>query len=164
MTDPCRSRSAPSCNFSAVGRIRRITCREGLDHTASIFPDALDRALTNIRATTKGDYEVVVVSPFKVVAADVLWIEETERNGCAFAHTVGAKHATGDFITATADDCDYVPAWDQRMIQIYGEEGTEGRQEFLSGTSLRPARQRVRNLLCKLSLYAPGSGSYARLF
>jgi hypothetical protein len=33
----------------------------------SIFPAALDRALTNIRATTRGDYEVVVVSPFRVV-------------------------------------------------------------------------------------------------
>ena len=99
----------------------------------SIFPDALDRALANIRATTKGDYEVVVVSPFRVAAADVLWVEETERNGCAFAHTVAARHATGDFITATADDCDYMPAWDQRMIQIYSERAPRDGRNFCLG-------------------------------
>ncbi len=99
----------------------------------SIFPAALDRALANIRATTKGDYEVVVVSSFKVVGPDVLWVEETQRNGCAFAHTVAAKHASGDFITATADDCDYFPAWDQKMIQIYDERAPRDGGNFCLG-------------------------------
>jgi hypothetical protein len=87
----------------------------------SIFPDALDRALANIRATTRGAYEVIVVSPFRVKAPDVVWIEETERRGCAFAHTVAAHQASGDFITATADDCAYQPGWDAAAIANYEE-------------------------------------------
>jgi hypothetical protein len=99
----------------------------------SIFPDALNRSLANIRATTTGDYEVVVVSPFRVEGPDIIWIEETQRNGCAFAHTVGAAHANGEFITATADDCDYLPGWDQKLIRIYDERAPKDGHSFCLG-------------------------------
>ena len=85
----------------------------------SIFPDALERALANIHATTRSEYEVIVVSPFRVEAPNVVWIEETERHGCAHAHTVAAQHATGEFITATADDCAYVSGWDVAALVNY---------------------------------------------
>jgi hypothetical protein len=99
----------------------------------SIFPEALDRALANIRATTKGDYEIVVVSPFRVSAPDVVWVEEAERNGSAFAQTIAAKHASGDFITAASDDCDYLPAWDQRMMRIYDVRAPKDGRSFCLG-------------------------------
>lgn len=99
----------------------------------SIFPAALDRALANIRATTRGDYEVVVVSPFRVEADDVVWIEEIERNGCAFAHTVAAQHATGDFITAMADDCDYAPGWDLAALENYERRAPKDGSLFCLG-------------------------------
>ncbi len=99
----------------------------------SLFPNTLARALTNIRENTSVDYEVIVVSPFKVDEKDVIWIEEVERNGCAFAHTVASLRATGDFITGTADDCDYLPGWDIQAIENFSERKPKDGSMFCLG-------------------------------
>ena len=88
----------------------------------SIFPDALRRAHDNIAASTVGPYELVIVADFERpswVSDRVVWVREVERRGCAHAHTVAAGHATGEFITATADDCAYLPGWDVAAIANY---------------------------------------------
>lgn len=101
----------------------------------SIYPQALWRTLENIRDTTSNEVEILVVTPNPEPQAPpmrpgqrVVWIREEERRGCAYAHTVAAQHATGDFITATADDCAYAPRWDLTAIANYRErEGDAGR-------------------------------------
>jgi glycosyltransferase involved in cell wall biosynthesis len=99
----------------------------------SIYPAALHRSLSNIRATTAGPHEIIVVSQFEVSGENIKWIKETEKRGCAFAHSVAAQYATGDFITPTADDCDYLPGWDERVIQIYNERAPKDGRPFLLG-------------------------------
>lgn len=101
----------------------------------SIYPQALWRTLENIRDTTSNDVEILVVTPNPKLHAppmrpgqSVVWIREEERRGCAYAHTVAAQYATGDFITATADDCAYVSHWDAAAIANYQErKGAAGR-------------------------------------
>lgn len=78
----------------------------------SLHPELLFRALRNIRQTTFGEYEVIVVSPFEVSAPNVIWVREEEPKGCACAHARAAEHATGDFLLAFADDHILVDGWD----------------------------------------------------
>jgi glycosyltransferase involved in cell wall biosynthesis len=97
----------------------------------SIYPEALDRALQNIEATTRTDHEVIVVSPFRVDRSNVVWVEEKERRGCNFAHDMAARKATGDFITAFVDDVLYVDDWDERIISDFIE-----REKILDGNNV----------------------------
>src|SRR5580658_9763265 len=88
----------------------------------SIFPEALRRAHDNIAASTVGAYELIVVADFDRPswASDrVVWVREVERRGCAHAHSVAARLATGEFITGTADDCAYQPGWDLAALSNY---------------------------------------------
>ncbi|MCQ8102486.1 hypothetical protein NP590_00095 [Methylomonas sp. SURF-2] len=99
----------------------------------SLYPDALARTLKNIRNTTSVDYEIIVVSPFKVDETDVIWIEEKERNGSAFAHAVASSRATGNFITATSDDCEYLPGWDIQAIANFSARKPKDGSMFCLG-------------------------------
>jgi hypothetical protein len=99
----------------------------------SIYPEALRRSLANIRDTTRNEYEVIVVSPFRVESPSIVWIEETERRGCAFAHDVAARRATGEFITAFADDWLYVDGWDEKILPDFLERECQWADEYLMG-------------------------------
>lgn len=85
----------------------------------SIYKDACKRAIDNINATATGDIEILVVSPFRAEGKNVVWIEETERRGCTFAHNMACEHATGDFIIASSDDVLYNNNWDAAALAIY---------------------------------------------
>ena len=85
----------------------------------SLYPDALGRTMDNIEDVTTGDYEVIVVSPFRFERENVVWVEETERKGCAAAHHIAAKAATGDFLVAFADDHVFVDGWDAVAIENF---------------------------------------------
>lgn len=78
----------------------------------SIYPKSLSQALANIRETTFGECEIIVVSPFEVTGPDVIWVPEKERRGCAYAHARAAERATGDFLLAFADDHRLMEGWD----------------------------------------------------
>lgn len=99
----------------------------------SIYPEALNRTLANIRATTRNEYEVIVVSPFRVEEQNVIWIEETERRGCNFAQDIAARYATGDFITAFADDWIYVDGWDEKILPDFLEREHQWEGKYLMG-------------------------------
>lgn len=102
----------------------------------SIFPETLRKAHDNIVASTAGPFELIVVADFDRPswASDrVVWVRETERRGVAHAHTVAAHHATGAFITATADDCVYVPGWDTAAIANYDRRASRARAMLCLG-------------------------------
>jgi hypothetical protein len=92
----------------------------------SIYPDALRRSLANIRDTTSNPVEILVVTP-SIEPFDpglrhgqsIVWIKESAKRGCAAAHAEASRAATGDFITPTADDCDYLPGWDDEALSTY---------------------------------------------
>jgi hypothetical protein len=99
----------------------------------SIYPVALQSVLASIRSTTRNPYEVIVVSPFRVDEPNVIWVEENERKGCAFAHDVAARHATGEFITAFADDWRYVDGWDEAILPEFLDREQKARGKYLMG-------------------------------
>ncbi len=79
----------------------------------SIHPEALDRALRNVRDATRSPHEVIVVSPFKPPdIGSVTWVPETKSTGCNAAHMAAMRAATGAFITGWVDDHYYVDGWD----------------------------------------------------
>ena len=82
----------------------------------SLHHEALGEALDNILDMTFNPCQVIVVSPFPVTVIsgqhEVVWVEEKEPAGCAAAHATAATRATGEFITAWADDHLYVKNWD----------------------------------------------------
>ena len=116
MSDPCRR-----------GR------DENFDYTAVDLSGRAYRALTNIANATRSDYEVLVVSPFRVERPNVVWIEETVRRGCAYAHDVAAKRATGDLITAFADDWTYADGWDETILPDFLERERKWAGKYLMG-------------------------------
>lgn len=90
----------------------------------SIYPDALERTLTNIRDTTKTPHEIIVVSSFEPpkiagLNADLVWVQETVAAGCNAAHGTAAKYAKGHYITAWVDDHTYVDGWDEIAIDDF---------------------------------------------
>jgi hypothetical protein len=87
----------------------------------SIHEDACHRTLDNIRSTTRGAFQIVVVSPFEVIVDDhhVTWVRELEPRGCAYAHHVAARHAIGDFLVAFADDHEFVDGWDEVAVEEF---------------------------------------------
>jgi GT2 family glycosyltransferase len=62
------------------------------------------------------DYEVVVVSPFRIVAHNTIWIEETVREGNVKAMQRAYEACTGDYIIFLADD---VEPWAGSINEIY---------------------------------------------
>ena len=92
----------------------------------SIYPDALKRTLENLRDTSVGEYEVIIVSPFdppRIVGKNgwIKWVMETEPKGCNPAHAKAFPHARGEYITAWVDDHLYVPRWDEIIIKDFRE-------------------------------------------
>jgi hypothetical protein len=62
-----------------------------------------------------------------------VWIHEPERKGCSAAHTAAFNKAQGEFITAWADDHDYVNGWDEIVLddfhereQVFRKSGGQG--------------------------------------
>jgi hypothetical protein len=82
----------------------------------SLYPQALVRTLTNIEVTTRGKYEVIVVSPFAARGHGVHWLEEHEPRGCAAAHAAAATIARGEYVFPFADDHEFVEGWDETAL------------------------------------------------
>ena len=107
----------------------------------SIYPDALKRTLENLRDTTIGEYEVIIVSPFdppRIVGKNgwIKWIEEPMQEGCNPAHAAAFPHVRGEFITAWVDDHLYVPGWDKIIINDFNERANVS--PFLMGMRQGP--------------------------
>lgn len=85
----------------------------------SIYPEACVQALRNIEQTTRGPYEVIVVSTLEVRGPNVVWIEEAERRGCAYAHHEASRYAIGDYLVPFADDHAFVDGWDEIAIKEF---------------------------------------------
>lgn len=114
----------------------------------SIHQDSLQRMLGNIFALTKGDYEVVVVSPFRPefhARMRNIWIPELERLGSSGAQAYGFPYAVGEFIVALSDDVELIlNGWDLEVVRNFEEQEVAGvlsksplmDAPFLMGTSL----------------------------
>lgn len=87
--------------------------------------DCVERTLQNLENSTTGhQYEALVCAPFRIEEREtrrgsVVWIEDVERSGCVAAHRAASLRATGDFITAFADDHSYALAWDVIAIEDF---------------------------------------------
>ncbi len=107
----------------------------------SIYPDALKRALENLRDTTIGPYQVVIVSSFDpphIVAphGHMTWIREEKSLGCNPAHHVAFPHVVGEYVTAWVDDHLYVPGWDAIILKDFRERANV--KPFLMGLRQGP--------------------------
>jgi hypothetical protein len=78
----------------------------------------LSRALQNFRETTKGPYEVIVVSDFEPPPSPrVHWCNSTGKaKGPIATQAIGLEHATGEFVLAMADDAEVSKEWDAQAI------------------------------------------------
>jgi hypothetical protein len=99
----------------------------------SIYPSALARAIHSIADVTRGSHEIIVVSPFYASGPNVVWVSEPERKGCSAAHSLAFQSAKGEFVTAWADDHDYVDGWDELALddfrtreQVFLKSGGKG--------------------------------------
>ncbi len=103
----------------------------------SLHPEALAAALANLAATTRGPYEVLVVSPFEpwgVPSNTVFrWFREENPAGCAAAHAVAARHAQGDLVFAFADDHEMVDGWDLQALVEFDNRCPYDRTPFCLG-------------------------------
>lgn len=85
----------------------------------SLYPHKLERALENLRETTRGVYEVIVVSPFEPKRRprdEIVWLRETANKGANNAHARAALIAHGDFLLAWVDDHLLAPGWDDAAV------------------------------------------------
>ncbi len=83
----------------------------------SIHEAALQRTLENIYATTRGDYEIIVVSPLAVEAPNVRHVGDAD--GPIKTQALAVHHATGEYVVAHSDDFLYVDGWDDTLIADY---------------------------------------------
>jgi hypothetical protein len=120
----------------------------------SIHPEHLALTLDSIgRATTTHDVEVLVVSPFPVEHPGVVWIRETESTGCVAGHAAAYGRATGDLITAFADDHDYAHGWDDMAVTDFLSRATD--KSFSLGLRQISATPRVGTVFAKYYPYFP---------
>ena len=92
----------------------------------SIHEHAIQRTLENIRDTTVGSHEVVVVSPFEPPAiGDITYVHDTVLAGANAGHAQALPHAHGDFIFPWVDDHLFVPGWDEKLLEEFLERETE---------------------------------------
>ena len=83
----------------------------------SLFPDLLARALAAIEAAIGGiEYEIVVVSPFEVRHANVVWVREEAPSGNIAAQNLAYRQCTGDVIATMTDDIVPQPGWMARAL------------------------------------------------
>lgn len=92
----------------------------------SLYPEALGRALANIRDATRSEHEVIVVSPEPpppIVSQHgrLIWLLETRSTGCNAAHMASVAKAEGEFVTAWVDDHFYADGWDVLAVQDFTE-------------------------------------------
>lgn len=91
----------------------------------SLYPEALQRALTNIETATRCEYQVIVVSPFEVQRSlrggELIWVQEKDSTGCNAAHMAAFEHATGEFVTGWVDDHFYADGWDVMAVKNFKE-------------------------------------------
>lgn len=99
----------------------------------SIHEHAFSRAVANIEATTRGQYEVLAVTPFPATGKNVTWIQEHVAQGCAYAHAIAAGRAHGEYIVPFADDHEFVDAWDEIAIENF-----ERRDSTVTGLKSSP--------------------------
>jgi hypothetical protein len=104
----------------------------------SLYPEACAAALRNIRSTTRGSYEVIVVSPFApedAILSNILWLREAQgqQQGCAFAHEDASRYARGEYIVPFADDHAFVDGWDEKVIAEYKARSCSTPNTFVLG-------------------------------
>ena len=92
----------------------------------SIYPDACERALNNLRDATRGDYEVILISPFEPPGGarkNVVWLREdpATASGCNAGHALALKYFTGDFVVPWVDDHLIADGWDTTLVRYYEE-------------------------------------------
>lgn len=95
----------------------------------SIKPEILVTALENLDASTKGLFEVIVVSPYAprvpLSHGKLVWIEEKEQRGVAAGHEAAFAAAEGEFVFAWADDHIIEGAWDDHVLYEFEDRETE---------------------------------------
>lgn len=102
-------------------------------------------------SNTNLDYEIVVVSPFKVTGKNVVHILEKKSRGIIYADYRAYKHAKGDWICFVPDD--QVPIKDCLEQAVNFAKGKT--EPFIAGF------RRYKNYLTRIE-YNPGS-AYGRL-
>jgi len=71
----------------------------------SLRESMLKEAIKEIRnAEPYLDYEIIVVSPFKVKGFRVVWVEDFVARGPVYASNLAFNNSSGDFIVTWADD------------------------------------------------------------
>ena len=99
----------------------------------SIRPIALTHALRNLLSATRGDLQIVVVSPFRPPVLDdrVEWIREHEPRGPNAAHAAAMERVRGDVVAAWVDDHLLMDGWDAGIEREIGELEQRGRPALL---------------------------------
>lgn len=101
----------------------------------SIDRAALSRTLTNIEATTRCDYEVVVVSPDQpvgeIIGCHVYWVPDHSMMGANAGHALALPYASGELILPFVDDHLFIDGWDVLAIEEF--ERNEGVHPFALG-------------------------------
>jgi hypothetical protein len=88
----------------------------------SLYPNALDRAMRNIKDTTRSPYEVIVVSPYEPQPYEnMIWLKETKSTGCNAAHMAAMAKVSGEFVTGWTDDHIYLDGWDEMALEDFLE-------------------------------------------
>ncbi len=85
----------------------------------SIHPEALGRTLANLRQTTLGQYEVIVVSPFAPPEGyGAVWIPESNPQGPNVAHGLAFDYASGEYVLGWVDDHLLTFGWDKHAVHL----------------------------------------------
>lgn len=109
----------------------------------SVYPDALERSLRNLRDATRGPYQVVVVSSFPPppIAGRygvVEWVMETDPRGCNAGHAAALDKVRGDYIVAWVDDHLLVDGWDTFSIRDFEVSSMKDRPLLLGLRQVSP--------------------------
>lgn len=99
----------------------------------SVRPIALDRALRNLLSATRGDLQIVVVSPFRPPVLDdrIEWIREREPRGPNAAHAAAMERVRGNMVAAWVDDHLLSDGWDAKIEDELKQIEKRGRPALL---------------------------------
>jgi hypothetical protein len=105
----------------------------------SIHGHALQRTLENIRDTTVGDHEVIVVSPNEppFIGNITTFVKDVVLEGANAGHAQALHYARGDFIFPWVDDHLLVKGWDGVLLEEFLEREKE-HQFFVMGARNAP--------------------------
>jgi len=85
----------------------------------SLRPDAALCRVREFEATNKDtDYEITIVSPFKIDGEKVNWVYEEKASGLTHAHNVAYQSSTGEYVVWWADDCSPTPNCLAKMLNF----------------------------------------------